>query len=121
MIAPGGPVILMTGSVRWSTRWSRWYCDSGRRRGRGAIMLRRTPSGTLWMTPGWLSTTPPRARDGNLGDELAEQGMSGQKKAGSDGRAAGGGGYTKRGKPRPGTGGYRKDRLEGKGPTPPAS
>ncbi len=47
--------------------------------------------------------------------------MSGQKKGGGDGRAAGGGGYTKRGKPRPGTGGYRKDRLEGKGPTPPAS
>jgi 23S rRNA (guanosine2251-2'-O)-methyltransferase len=47
--------------------------------------------------------------------------MSGQKKGGSDGRSAGGGGYTKRGKPRPGTGGYRKDRLEGKGPTPPAS
>ena len=47
--------------------------------------------------------------------------MSGQKKGGGDGRAAGGGGYTKRGKPRPGTGGYRRDRLEGKGPTPPAS
>src|SRR5580693_680328 len=47
--------------------------------------------------------------------------MSGQKKGGSGDRAAGGGGYTKRGKPRPGTGGYRKDRLEGKGPTPPAS
>lgn len=42
--------------------------------------------------------------------------MSGQKK---DGRAAGGG-YSKRGKPRPGTGGYRRDKLEGKGPTPPA-
>ena len=27
--------------------------------------------------------------------------MSGQKKGGSDGRSAGGGGYTKRGKPRP--------------------
>jgi len=47
--------------------------------------------------------------------------MSGQKKGGSDGRAAGGGGYSKRGKPRPGTGGFRRDRLEGKGPTPPAS
>ena len=47
--------------------------------------------------------------------------MSGQKKGGSDGRTSGGGGYTKRGKPRPGTGGYRKDRLEGKGPTPPAA
>src|ERR1700742_8958 len=46
--------------------------------------------------------------------------MSGQNKGGQDGRAAGGGGYSKRGKPRPGTGGFRKDRLEGKGPTPPA-
>ena len=46
---------------------------------------------------------------------------SGQKKGGQDGRAAGGGGYSKRGKPRPGTGGYRRDKLEGKGPTPPAS
>jgi 23S rRNA (guanosine2251-2'-O)-methyltransferase len=47
--------------------------------------------------------------------------MSGQKKSGGgDGRAAGGGGYSKRGKPRPGTGGFRRDKLEGKGPTPPA-
>jgi 23S rRNA (guanosine2251-2'-O)-methyltransferase len=46
--------------------------------------------------------------------------MSGQKKGGQDGRAPGGGGYSKRGKPRPGTGGTRHDRLEGKGPTPPA-
>src|ERR1700733_4281832 len=48
---------------------------------------------------------------------------SGQKKGGQggqDGRAAGGGGYSKRGKPRPGTGGFRRDKLEGKGPTPPA-
>ena len=36
------------------------------------------------------------------------------------GRAAGGGGWTKLGKPRPGTGGYGKRKLEGKGPTPPA-
>jgi 23S rRNA (guanosine2251-2'-O)-methyltransferase len=35
------------------------------------------------------------------------------------GRAAGGG-RTKSGKPRPGTGGYGKRKLEGKGPTPPA-
>ena len=34
--------------------------------------------------------------------------------------AAGRGGRTKSGKPRPGTGGYGKRRLEGKGPTPPA-
>ncbi len=36
------------------------------------------------------------------------------------GRAAGGGGRSKTGKPRPGTGGYGKRKLEGKGPTPPA-
>jgi 23S rRNA (guanosine2251-2'-O)-methyltransferase len=35
-------------------------------------------------------------------------------------RPAGGGGRTKSGKPRPGTGGYGKRKLEGKGPTPPA-
>jgi 23S rRNA (guanosine2251-2'-O)-methyltransferase len=47
--------------------------------------------------------------------------MSGQKKkGGQDGRAPGGGGYSKTGKPRPGTGGNRRDRLDGKGPTPPA-
>lgn len=46
--------------------------------------------------------------------------MSGQKKGGQDDRAPGGGGYTKRGKPRPGTGGNRRDKLAGKGPTPPA-
>jgi 23S rRNA (guanosine2251-2'-O)-methyltransferase len=41
---------------------------------------------------------------------------------GSGGGAArsGKGGRTKSGKPRPGTGGYGKKRLEGKGPTPPA-
>src|SRR5580704_10902345 len=31
-----------------------------------------------------------------------------------------GGGRTKSGKPRPGTGGYGKRKLEGRGPTPPA-
>src|SRR5215469_10386917 len=46
--------------------------------------------------------------------------MSGRKRGGSDDRAPGAGGYTKSGKPRPGSGGNRKDRLEGKGPTPPA-
>jgi 23S rRNA (guanosine2251-2'-O)-methyltransferase len=35
-------------------------------------------------------------------------------------RRVGRGGVTKKGKPRPGTGGYGKRRLEGKGPTPPA-
>jgi 23S rRNA (guanosine2251-2'-O)-methyltransferase len=48
--------------------------------------------------------------------------MTGQ--GGSGGGAGknrvGRGGVTKKGKPRPGTGGYGKRRLEGKGPTPPA-
>jgi 23S rRNA (guanosine2251-2'-O)-methyltransferase len=35
-------------------------------------------------------------------------------------RARGGSGFTKSGKPRPGTGGQGKRKLEGKGPTPPA-
>jgi 23S rRNA (guanosine2251-2'-O)-methyltransferase len=38
----------------------------------------------------------------------------------SAGRGAGAGGRTKSGKARPGTGGYGKRKLEGKGPTPPA-
>jgi 23S rRNA (guanosine2251-2'-O)-methyltransferase len=38
----------------------------------------------------------------------------------SQGRAPGGAGFTKSGKPRPGTGGYGKHKLAGKGPTPPA-
>lgn len=45
-------------------------------------------------------------------------GGKGAKK--SQGRGPGGGGFTKSGKPRPGTGGYGKHKLEGKGPTPPA-
>jgi 23S rRNA (guanosine2251-2'-O)-methyltransferase len=36
-------------------------------------------------------------------------------------RARGGGGFAKSGKPRPGTGGHGKRKLEGKGPTPPAA
>jgi 23S rRNA (guanosine2251-2'-O)-methyltransferase len=48
-------------------------------------------------------------------------GSGGSKSAkNSQGRAPGGGGFTKSGKPRPGTGGYGKRKLEGKGPTPPA-
>ncbi len=38
----------------------------------------------------------------------------------ASGRTPGPGGRTKSGKPRPGTGGYGKRKLEGKGPTPPA-
>ncbi|MFY9931645.1 MAG: hypothetical protein WAK82_26950, partial [Streptosporangiaceae bacterium] len=47
--------------------------------------------------------------------------------SGTQPRRAGGGsgrsgsGRTKSGKPRPGTGGYGRRQLEGKGPTPPAA
>jgi 23S rRNA (guanosine2251-2'-O)-methyltransferase len=40
--------------------------------------------------------------------------------SGNQARRAGPGGRAKSGKPRPGTGGHGKRRLEGKGPTPPA-
>jgi 23S rRNA (guanosine2251-2'-O)-methyltransferase len=40
--------------------------------------------------------------------------------SGGGAERSGKGGRTKSGKPRPGTGGYGKKRLEGKGPTPPA-
>src|ERR1022692_1863257 len=46
-------------------------------------------------------------------------GAEAMSRGGSTG-AAGRGGRTKSGKLRPGTGGYGKRRLEGKGPTPPA-
>ena len=46
------------------------------------------------------------------------RGVPGSRAAGS--RRAPGGGWTKSGKPRPGTGGRGKRKLEGKGPTPPA-
>ena len=45
--------------------------------------------------------------------------MTGAASSGGSGRS-GRGGRTKSGKPRPGTGGYGRRRLEGKGPTPPA-
>ena len=46
--------------------------------------------------------------------------MSGGSAGRSGSGRAGRGGRTKSGKPRAGTGGYGKRRLEGKGPTPPA-
>jgi len=45
--------------------------------------------------------------------------VTGAASSGGSGRS-GRGGRTKSGKPRPGTGGYGRRRLEGKGPTPPA-
>jgi 23S rRNA (guanosine2251-2'-O)-methyltransferase len=49
-------------------------------------------------------------------------GAGGKAPRGSVGKAPrGGGGRTKSGKPRPGTGGEGRRKLEGKGPTPPAS
>jgi 23S rRNA (guanosine2251-2'-O)-methyltransferase len=48
----------------------------------------------------------------------APRGASGGRPSGP--ARAPGGGWAKSGKPRPGTGGYGKHKLEGKGPTPPA-
>ncbi len=47
-------------------------------------------------------------------------GKAGGKAGGGKQRAAGRGGVSKAGKPRPGTGGYGRRKLEGRGPTPPA-
>lgn len=56
-----------------------------------------------------------------MGRQMSARNTGGSKSAkNSQGRAPGGGGFTKSGKPRPGTGGYGKRKLEGKGPTPPA-
>ena len=46
--------------------------------------------------------------------------MSGSGSSASGQGRSGRGGVTKKGKPRPGTGGHGRRRLEGKGPTPPA-
>ena len=54
--------------ARWWTRWSRSLSGSGRRRGRGAITLRRTPSGTAWRPPVSWSRTRRKAPDGNWRD-----------------------------------------------------
>jgi 23S rRNA (guanosine2251-2'-O)-methyltransferase len=55
------------------------------------------------------------------GSGAGGRGGSGPGGSGQAGAArAGRGGVTKKGKPRPGTGGHGKRRLEGKGPTPPA-
>src|SRR5580700_8422338 len=48
-------------------------------------------------------------------------GGAGRTGAGGAGSGRAGAGLTKSGKPRPGTGGYGKRKLEGKGPTPPAA
>ena len=64
-------------------------------------------------------------RDGLLDAGIADRGhparpaVGAAPVSGGQGRR-GAGGRTKSGKPRPGTGGYGKRRLEGKGPTPPA-
>jgi 23S rRNA (guanosine2251-2'-O)-methyltransferase len=58
----------------------------------------------------------PAAKPGRGG----KPGPGGSKPGPASGRAAGRGGWAKSGKPRPGTGGHGKRRLEGKGPTPPA-
>jgi 23S rRNA (guanosine2251-2'-O)-methyltransferase len=51
-----------------------------------------------------------------VNDSTGAAGGGGGQRPGRAGR----GGVSKKGKPRPGTGGYGKRKLEGKGPTPPA-
>ncbi|MGH3153877.1 MAG: hypothetical protein ACRDOB_24550, partial [Streptosporangiaceae bacterium] len=46
---------------------------------------------------------------------------SGASKGSRGSKSLKGAGKTKTGKPRPGTGGYGRRALEGKGPTPPAA
>jgi 23S rRNA (guanosine2251-2'-O)-methyltransferase len=64
-------------------------------------------------------------RSGRSGGSTGRSGRSGGtgRSGGGTPRAAGrpGSGQAKSGKPRPGTGGYGRRALEGKGPTPPAS
>src|ERR1035438_7137566 len=61
-----------------------------------------------------------RGRGGHRGHpERPPMGTEAMSRGGPTG-ASGRGGRTKSGKPRPGTGGYGKRRLEGNGPTPPA-
>jgi len=61
--------------------------------------------------------TGPRGSSGGRRPGPAPRGGSGGRPTG---QAKSPGGWTKSGKPRPGTGGYGKRKLEGKGPTPPA-
>ena len=58
---PGRQATPAAACAKWWTRWSRSPSGSGKRRGRGATMLRRTPSGTPWRPPGWSSKTRRRA------------------------------------------------------------
>ena len=110
-----------TTCVPWSRRWSGWRSASGRRPRSVRTGRRRTRSGTACTMPGSSSRTPRTAHGGPSSDErrtdprhrlLPGDGMSGN--------AGGRGGRTKSGKPRAGTGGKGRDKLEGKGPTPPA-
>src|ERR1700722_3130831 len=60
-------------------------------------------------------------RAGAGGAGAGSAGRAGTGRAGGAGSGRAGAGLTKSGKPRPGTGGYGKHKLEGKGPTPPAA
>ncbi len=62
-------------------------------------------------------------RSGRSGGSTGRSGGSTGRSGGGTPRGAGrpGSGQAKSGKPRPGTGGYGRRALEGKGPTPPAS
>jgi 23S rRNA (guanosine2251-2'-O)-methyltransferase len=65
-----------------------------------------------------LSTSSGRSGGGSRKGKLR---TSGARTGGGGGSGRSGSGLTKSGKPRPGTGGYGRQALEGKGPTPPAA
>ncbi len=61
------------------------------------------------------------ALSGSGGSGSGGSGGSRSRSRGSGGKPPRAAGYTKSGKPRPGTGGQGRRKLEGKGPTPPAA
>jgi len=68
-----------------------------------------------------LSTSSGRSGRSGGGSGKGKIRTSGARTGGGGGSGRSGSGLTKSGKPRPGTGGYGRKALEGKGPTPPAA
>jgi 23S rRNA (guanosine2251-2'-O)-methyltransferase len=85
--------------------------------GAGGARPRRSGAGRAGSTRAGTG----RAGTGGAGAGGAGTGRAGAGRTGGAGTGRAGAGLTKSGKPRPGTGGYGKHKLEGKGPTPPAA
>jgi 23S rRNA (guanosine2251-2'-O)-methyltransferase len=86
--------------------------------GAGGARPRRSGAGRAGSTRAGTAGT---GRGGTAGAGAGGAGRAGAGRAGGAGTGRAGAGLTKSGKPRPGTGGYGKHKLEGKGPTPPAA